>query len=208
MSSAKIKILNLYCGIGGNRLLWENCEVTAVELNIEIARIYHKYYPNDKVIVADAHKYLEKHYNEFDFIWSSPPCPSHSKMRRVQNKYTGAKLPDMRLFSEIIFMKNYCSDIGWVIENVQPYYDLFIYPTLKIGRNLFWTNFKVKRILYPTPTEKVEYVIPSSTRFGFSLVNEKLSCRKDVILRNLIDPTIGKLMLDSFLSSKNNKLFV
>ena len=28
-----MKVLNLYCGIGGNRKLWEDVEVTAVELD-------------------------------------------------------------------------------------------------------------------------------------------------------------------------------
>ena len=30
-----IKVLNLYSGLGGNRRLWDNCEVTAVELDKE-----------------------------------------------------------------------------------------------------------------------------------------------------------------------------
>lgn len=72
-----MKILNLYAGIGGNRKLWEDCEVTAVELDPDIAGVYRKLYPDDTVIVGCAHEYLEKHFREFDFIWSSPPCPSH-----------------------------------------------------------------------------------------------------------------------------------
>ena len=75
----KIRILNLYAGIGGNRRLWEgDIEVTAVEKDPKIAVIYQKNFPDDKVIVGDAHDYLLEHFKEFDFIWSSPPCPSHS----------------------------------------------------------------------------------------------------------------------------------
>ena len=33
-----MKILNLYAGIGGNRKLWKDVQVTAVELNSEIAK--------------------------------------------------------------------------------------------------------------------------------------------------------------------------
>ena len=64
-----MKILNLYAGIGGNRKLWgDEHEIIAVELDPEIATIYQDYFPNDKVIVTDAHKYLLENYKEFDFI--------------------------------------------------------------------------------------------------------------------------------------------
>ena len=76
-----MKVLNLYACLGGNRFLWEDFEVTAVELDPELARMYQERFPNDKVIVADAHQYLLDHYKEFDFIWSSPPCPTHSRAR-------------------------------------------------------------------------------------------------------------------------------
>lgn len=69
-----MKILNLYAGIGGNRKLWgDEHEITAVEYDPKIAEIYQKFFPNDKVIVTDAHQYLLEHFQEFDFIWSSPP---------------------------------------------------------------------------------------------------------------------------------------
>lgn len=71
-----MKVLNLYCGIGGNRKLWQNVEVTAVEFDEKIAAIYKDLYPNDTVIIGDAHQYLLEHYSEFDFIWASPPLPN------------------------------------------------------------------------------------------------------------------------------------
>ncbi|GAF94116.1 unnamed protein product, partial [marine sediment metagenome] len=81
-----MKILNLYAGIGGNRKLWtpngDEHEITAVEHDPKIAEIYQDFFPNDKVVVGDAHQYLLEHYKEFDFIWSSPPCPTHSDIRR------------------------------------------------------------------------------------------------------------------------------
>jgi DNA (cytosine-5)-methyltransferase 1 len=52
-----MKILNLYAGIWWNRKLWE-WDITAVEYNPEIAKIYQDLYPNDTVIVWDAHQYL------------------------------------------------------------------------------------------------------------------------------------------------------
>ena len=77
-------MLNLYSCLGGNRAKWTDCEVTAVELDPEAARLYQERFPNDTVIVADAHQYLLDHFKEFDFVWSSPPCPSHSRVRISQ----------------------------------------------------------------------------------------------------------------------------
>ena len=49
--------------------MWGNDhEITAVELRPEIAAIYQDFFPNDQVVVGDAHQYLLEHYREFDFI--------------------------------------------------------------------------------------------------------------------------------------------
>jgi len=38
-----MKVLNLYACLGGNRLKWTDCEVTAVELDPELARMYQEF---------------------------------------------------------------------------------------------------------------------------------------------------------------------
>lgn len=53
-----MKVLNLYAGIGGNRMLWTGCRVTSVERDPNIAAVYKSLAPDDTVIVADAHAYL------------------------------------------------------------------------------------------------------------------------------------------------------
>ena len=68
-----IKVLNLYAGLGGNRQLWSGVDVTAVEMDEKIANVYSRNNPDDTVIIGDAHKYLLENYQDFDFIWSSPP---------------------------------------------------------------------------------------------------------------------------------------
>ena len=109
----KYKILNLYASLGGNRYKWDevsdDIEVTAVELDPELARLYQERFPNDKVIVADAHQYFLDHYQEFDFIWSSPPCPTHSRARFWGFGANGKNpiYPDMKLYQEIIFLQHH-----------------------------------------------------------------------------------------------------
>ena len=143
----KYKILNLYACLGGNRYKWDevhdNLEITAVELDNELARMYQERFPNDKVIVADAHQYLLDNYQNFDFIWTSPPCPTHSKVRHSQKNRDSYKAvyPSMSLYEEIIFLDNHF-DGKYVVENVIPYYEPLI-PAKKRGRHLYWTNFNL-----------------------------------------------------------------
>lgn len=52
----KIKVLNLYAGIGGNRKLWKNVDVTAVEIDENIAKIYQDFFPEDKIFMSHYEK--------------------------------------------------------------------------------------------------------------------------------------------------------
>ena len=149
----KYKILNLYACLGGNRAKWDevaDIEVTAVELDQEAARLYKERFPNDIVIVADAHQYLLDHYKEFDFIWSSPPCPTHSRARYWSSSNyettTEAVYPDMKLYQEIIFLQHYYRTGKWCVENVIPYYEPLIQAQQR-GRHLYWTNFNLPKDL-------------------------------------------------------------
>lgn len=135
-----MKILNLYAGIGGNRKLWgEEHEIVAVEINPLIAKIYKKFFPEDKVIIGDAHNFLLKHYKEFDFIWSSPPCSTHSRTNNFLHAQGNIRYPDMKLYEEIVFLKTFFKG-KWVVENVVSYYEPLIKPKL-LDRHYFWSNF-------------------------------------------------------------------
>ena len=149
----KYKILDLYACLGGNRYKWDEVaeiEVTAVELDPEAARLYQERFPNDIVIVADAHQFLLDHYKEFDFIWSSPPCPTHSRARYWSSSNyettTEAVYPDMKLYQEIIFLQHYYRTGKWCVENVIPYYEPLIQAQQR-GRHLYWTNFNLPKDL-------------------------------------------------------------
>lgn len=189
-----MKILNLYAGIGGNRQLWgDEHDITAVELDPDIAAIYQEMYPNDTVVVADAHQYLLDHYKEFDFIWSSPPCPSHSRMRTAIKERV---YPDMKLYEEIIFLQKwYYGD--WVIENVIPYYKPLIEPQAVVDRHLIWSNKPVRNKEFVRSYKGAvtdQSVGTLQKAYGVTLSENVKNKRK--LLRNMVLPEMGKYIFD------------
>ncbi len=194
-----MKVLNLYAGIGGNRKLWQDVDVTAVEYNEAIANTYKKFHPNDKVVVTDAHQYLLDHYEEFDFIWASPPCPTHSKIsinfanaegeRRRKPKY-----PDMKLYQEIIFLDNFFKGL-WVVENVDPYYEPLI-KAKKVGRHLFWSNFNIGNI----PQEQSDKILRGEQKEKYKIkgfdLSDETGFRKDQVINNCVLPETGLYILN------------
>ena len=161
----------MYAGIGGNRKLWSGHEVTAVEFDPAIAKIYQDHFPQDTVVVADAHQYLLEHYKEFDFIWSSPPCQSHSSFRHnicVRFRGTQAKYPDMSLYEEIVFLKHYAT-CKWVVENVKPYYGYLIEPTAVLMRHPFWANFDIPNREFEKDNLRSAQIPDLSAKYGYDL---------------------------------------
>ena len=199
-----MKILNLYACLGGNRYKWDevanNLEITAVELDPELARMYQERFPNDKVVVANAHQYLLDHYKEFDFIWTSPPCPTHSKSRFARRDTTTPSFPDLKLYEEIIFLKHNFKG-KYVVENVIPYYEPLI-PAKKRGRHLYWTNFNLPNSL----NERKGGIMEGKNEMNrwckfhdIDLSSYKGTQRKDKISRNLVDYEAGKTILETVL---------
>lgn len=186
-----MKILNLYAGIGGNRKLWGNeHEITAVEINPEIAKIYQDFFPNDKVIVADAHQYLLEHYKEFDFIWSSPPCPTHSRMRLLCAQQSENRFyPDMKLYEEIIFLKTWFNGL-FVVENVISYYDPLIRP-FECESHYFWSNFIITEKGRVNRKIKRGHIKEKEKELGFKIRDYKNSLDNERILNNCVNPKLG-----------------
>jgi len=205
----KYKILNLYACLGGNRYKWnelaDNIEVTAVELDPELAKLYQERFSNDIVIVADAHQYLLEHYKEFDFIWTSPPCPTHSRARywgcKNGEKTTKPVYPDLKLYEEIIFLQSYYEG-KWCTENVIPYYEPLI-PGKKRGRHLYWTNFNLPNDLNDrrfaiSQTKNELQELCKFHEFDFAQYEGEQS--KVKIGRNLVDYEAGKTILATALN--------
>ena len=198
-----MKILNLYACLGGNRYKWDevtDVDVTAVELDEELAKLYQERFPNDKVVVADAHQYLLDYYKEFDFIWSSPPCPTHSRVRISQkNRDTFIdKYPNMSLYQEIIFLNNFFKG-KYVVENVIPYYEPLI-TAQKRGRHLYWTNFNLPNVL---SNRKITIGVGANEvqklcKFhNYDFYTYKGNQPINKIARNLVDYEAGKTILET-----------
>jgi DNA (cytosine-5)-methyltransferase 1 len=192
-----VKILNLYAGIGGNRKLWgDTHQVTAVEYDADIAAVYSDLFPKDTVVVDDAHAYLLEHHKEFDFIWSSPPCQTHSSFRyNIDVKLRGSeeKYPDMTLYEEILFLK-YHSESLWLIENVVPYYPPMLNP-VKRNRHLYWANFDIPEL--PKVVENLRSknkISDMEELHGYDLSAYKLPNKRQ-ILRNCVAPDTGLQLL-------------
>lgn len=190
-----MRILNLYCGIGGNRALWgDEHEITAVEYDKSIAVAYESRFPNDTVVIGDAKQYLLDHYLEFDFIWASPPCQTHSRI--IDSQYTrdnyNPKYPDMSLYEIILFLQGHGRQCKWVIENVIPYYTPLVKPDAVIDRHFYWSNFNIQEI-----NLKKKYIIKSVTKEyapinldGFGIKDQRQ------VIRNQVDSDVGKHILD------------
>ena len=214
-----MKILNLYAGIGGNRKLWGNeNQITAVEIVPEIAKHYKDNFPNDNIVIADAHQYLLEHYKEFDFIWSSPPCPTHSRCNTFLNPQGLIRYPDMSLWQEIIFLKHFCK-VPYCVENVISYYEPLLKPQIA-GRYYFWANF-----IIPPYTEDITQcgrfgptkqgrtdrtaltnISSSSSIYGFSKVKESDVKDWRKVLRNCVNPLLALHIFDAAFSKKQEVL--
>ena len=198
-----MKILNLYAGIGGNRKLWgDEHDITAVEIVPEIAEVYQQFFPKDRVLVEDAHEYLLNHFKEYDFIWSSPPCPTHSVCSHFLKGQGIIRYPDMSLWQEIILLKHFYKG-KYCVENVKSYYKPLIEPQ-EVGRHYFWANFYISPI-------KIDYQIGTMNRQASKEKQRKAIIReaqipeflalhelkdfklpnKRQILRNCVLPKIG-----------------
>lgn len=206
-----MKILNLYAGIGGNRKLWGNeHEITAVEYDENIAAIYKDFFPDDEVLVEDAHEYLINHFKEYDFIWSSPPCPTHSRMNFLLNQKETFKLkyPDMKLYEEIILLD--CFFKGkYVVENVMSYYKPLIEPQIT-GGHYFWCNFEIPKL---DTRKKVRndkgYTLKKKMEDKGLIIENFYNYKGDkrTLLNNAIEGELGLAILKSSQKEKQLNIF-
>lgn len=208
-----MKVLNLYAGLGGNRKLWEQWGVTAIEMNEQVSEVYLRIFPTDILLRCDAHEYLLSNAQDFDFIWSSPPCQSHSKMAKA-TRHKSRRYPDLKLYEEIIFLQNFFKGL-WVVENVVPYYEPLIKPSFQIGRHIFWANFPVPPM--ENPPEPPKDFINQCNLAGKKALQNWLGIHYEEniyygnnhcpaqILRNCVHPLVGRHIMDAALAHMKGK---
>jgi DNA (cytosine-5)-methyltransferase 1 len=152
---------------------------------------------------------LLDHYKEFDFIWSSPPCPSHSRARFARRNTTTPIYPNLKLYEEVLFLENYFEG-KYCVENVIPYYEPLI-PAQKRGRHLYWTNFNLPNDLNErkiniggnkttAKTSEVNHEFKALCKFhDYDFTKYKGKQRVDKMARNLVDYEAGRTIFETAL---------
>lgn len=200
----RIKVLNLFAGIGGNVLKLDRYryDIVSVELEQNIIDTYLINNKKDVVIKGDAMDYLKTHYKRFDIIWASPPCQTHSRMVR-----SGIHPPvffDPALWQIIIFLQNFHKG-PWCVENVKPYYKPFIDPSWVDGRHYFWSNTLVKSLKIKGPGDFINTGNSAGVQkmkdwLGIEYpgnVYYKKSHNPGQVLRNCVHPDLGKHIIEN-----------
>ena len=80
-------------------------------------------------------------------------------------------------------------------ENVIPYYEPFIKPTLKIDKHCIWSNFKIKRISLDYPNKREDKIDVLREKYGFDLSGFG-GINKIQIMRNLVNPELGLYIME------------
>ena len=133
-----------------------------------------------------------------------PPCPSHSRIRKVFTKNKPI-FPDMTLYEEILFLQG-CFRGKWIIENVKSWYEPLIIPQ-NIASHYFWSNFVIgsmkiinrgmiggKNKGWPSGELKRLRKIKQFELSKYGGINETR------LLRNCVEPEVGKHILNCALN--------
>lgn len=186
----------------------KNDVVVAVEIDPFIAAIYQKNFPNDLVIIGDAHQYLLEHFREFDFIWASPPCPTHSKIRKqlaIKKRKDGTifeqnkpEYPNMMLYQEIILLEHWFNGY-YCIENVIPYYEPLI-DGVKLGRHLFWSNLDLNELRSIRFEKRSGFDSQDALAnfLGYD-ISEWHNVNKRLLLRNCVEKDVSQAIYNELL---------
>jgi DNA (cytosine-5)-methyltransferase 1 len=123
------------------------------------------------------------------------------------------RFPDMRLYEEIVYLRQFCSS-WWIVENVKPYYGALLEPTT-VGRHLFWSNFEFTADDVPRPKGFIQQTkvtkqdlhdwldIHFEKNIYYKWTDAEGVLHKNhcpfQILRNAVHPKLGLQILDAVL---------
>ena len=203
-----MKILILFSGIGGMSRDWQSHNITYVELDSEIYNVGKSLFPKQEWINDDAIHYVENQdLSDFDVIFSTPPCTTHS----LQNRFHKTKkVPDYTtLFGISAMLSYYYPNIPHIIENTSSMYSLKNFPqkVAKVGRHFIWSNCDIESAKFDT-TDLARLSKNQLLRlYGFDdklqLPGNKL--RKRQIVRNILEPEIANYLLEQITKCINDK---
>lgn len=202
---AELRVLNAYAGIGGNRHLWPaEWKVTAVENDPRVAREYARRYPDDVVLVEDAHAHVMNRAHEYDARWSSPPCPTHSRLAINVARRKGVEPePDPRLWAEIEHLR----ELGgmYVVENVHTYYVPPIAPDVVTERHYYWVSCAPMMLspmsVLPVSGRRVGLTADAiAESYGLPLLQAGSVRDRRKAMRNAVVPAEGLLIAEAAFS--------
>ena len=109
----------------------------------------------------------------------------------------------MKLYQEIIFLQ-YNSPEGqkWVVENVKPYYQTLIKPSVELQRHLLWCNFEIPIKNFTQSKLRSAQISDLQDYLGMDISQFKIQNKRQ-ILRNCLHPQIGEYI---FNLAQNNVL--
>ena len=105
----------------------------------------------------------------------------------------------MKLYEEIILLKYWFAG-SYVIENTIPYYQP-IYDGKIIAKHIWWSNFEIRDYKMTSRGHRGGTVesLQKIKQINISKYDLK---NKRQILRNCVEPNLGKFVFDCFLESK------
>ena len=93
----------------------------------------------------------------------------------------------MIIYQEIIFLKSWFKG-KWVVENVKPYYDPLIKPSIELGRHIFWSDFFIQGREF----NNIDVARSTTEELAKDLDFPIPRCQKArLLLRNCVKPEMG-----------------